>query len=567
MKKTVKILNKDKVRISFPYDKELVAGVKSISGAKYEPVEKCWDISLTVGNLFRFTDFTFNNGFSLCDETVSLVEKLVESLEQLETPLENFEVTIPDTIKADLRPYQVEGVKFMCKFKQSMNACDMGLGKSLQTIVALECQNSYPALIVVPASLKNNWFNEYKKFCPSKSVQILDSKDEIYSGKDVYIINYDILDKKKDRISKLNFKAIVFDESQKLKSSQSLRTRAAKKISKGIGVRYLLTGTAINNRPAELISQFQILGVLDMFGGYDSFVNRYCDPKLTPWGKDVTGASNLDELFQLMTKWFYFRREKKQVLTELPDKQFVDCIIDIDNRKEYNTAKNELVSYLQNQVLSNDQIKEAMSGLDKEEAIEAKKNILAEVEEKVGSAEQLVLLNTLRKVCARGKLKAAQEWIEDFLESGQKLLVFANHTEIIHELSNRFECKYIDGSIPPAKRQLIVDNFQNNDKVKLLILNTQAGGVGLTLTASSNVLFLEDPWTPTEKDQACDRVHRIGQKNAVTVYTLLAKDTIDFDINLLLNEKRLVVDAVNKGISVEGSGKSVMGQLLLKFSQ
>ncbi|MDH3603284.1 MAG: SWF/SNF helicase family protein [Candidatus Tectomicrobia bacterium] len=170
-----------------------------------------------------------------------------------------------------------------------------------------------------------------------------------------------------------------------------------------------------------------------------------------------------------------------------------------------------------------------------------------EAEQRARRAETLVRLETLKQLSARGKIKAVKEWITTFLESEEKLLVFAHHQEIVDEIARQWQVPGITGRTPKRKRQAIVDQFQNDPERRLLPLNIRAGGLGLTLTAASHVAFIELDWTPAAHNQAEDRCHRIGQRDHVTAWYLLAPDTIDDDIYAVLNHKREVVSALTDG--------------------
>lgn len=172
--------------------------------------------------------------------------------------------------------------------------------------------------------------------------------------------------------------------------------------------------------------------------------------------------------------------------------------------------------------------------------------------DRAAQAEELVKIGALKQIAARGKLAAAREWIENFLATGEKLVVFAWHQETLDSLKEAFKgvtgLGVISGETPVAKRQGIVDNFQarGRNSSSLILMNLQAGGVGLTLTAASNVLVLELPWTPALLDQAIDRCHRIGQQNAVTAWMMMGRRTIDYAIWKMLAAKRAKADGATR---------------------
>lgn len=217
------------------------------------------------------------------------------------------------------------------------------------------------------------------------------------------------------------------------------------------------------------------------------------------------------------------RRLKEQVLKELPAKRRATITIEMDDksRREYDRL-----------------IAEAKTAI--EEARESGESL---------GAEHLALIEKSKQAAAKGKMKAALEWISDFIESGQKLIVFATHTSVVTELMQTFggQAVKVTGDDNQAARQQAVDRFQNDKSVRLFVGNIKAAGVGLTLTAASDVTFLELAWTPGDHEQAEDRAHRIGQNSNVTAWYLLAENTIDEEIFNLLETKRQVVDKVTDG--------------------
>ena len=166
------------------------------------------------------------------------------------------------------------------------------------------------------------------------------------------------------------------------------------------------------------------------------------------------------------------------------------------------------------------------------------------------------------------KLGAVRQWVQDFTATGQKLVIFAHHTDVVRALADEFaDGCVISGETSTEDRQRAVDRFQNDPAQRVIVCNLKAGGVGLTLTAASDVLFVEQGWTPADMDQAADRCHRIGQQDSVTAWNLLAAGTIDEDVADLIAQKRVVVDAVTDGIRVDGDATaSVLGDLLVRLA-
>lgn len=396
-------------------------------------------------------------------------------------------------------------------------------GKTVQALAWLRLHpENRPAIIVCPASLKLNWEREAKKWLTeNEKIHVVNGKGW-KNNQTIYIINYDILKKHYEHLTSIDAKVIILDESHYVKNSKAQRTKLATEISRKIPNRILLTGTPVLNRPVELWQQLNILDP-NTWNNFFSYGVRYCNGQRTMWGWDFSGASNIEELNEKL-KTIMVRRTKAQVLKELPDKRYSSVVVPISNRQEYTQAESQFLSYIRK--------------IKGDEAVMKAKR-----------AEMLTKIEALKQLSARGKMKAIFDWIDNFIESGEKLVIFANHTEIINNLYEKYKdiAVKLTGADSQEARQKAVDDFQNKSEIKIFIGNIKASGVGITLTASSNVAFIELPWTPSELQQATDRLHRIGQKSAVNVYYLLGENTIDEKIAKLLEEKASIVDAVIDG--------------------
>lgn len=561
--------SKDSLLISFKKDFKVINDLKaSISSKKFDWEAKKWSIP-----------------FSNIEEAIYFIEKWQEVPEwllslrsQIQKEREEKEKEFNKNIEASRKkesdieipsvkltpyPFQRAGVEYIINNGNVMLSDQMGLGKTIQAICAVEYQQTFPAIIICPNSLKYNWQNEIRKWTGKEAV-IVNSKDTELAISDYYIINYDIVKKQYENLKSLNAKVIIADESQYLKNNKAQRTKTVKELSKDIQQKIFLTGTAIVNRPQELISQLDILGRLNAFGGFWKFATRYCNAHRTRFGLDMSGAKNLDELNTKLRANCYVRREKEDVLKELPAKQRSTIEVDIDNMKEYKRAESDLISYLQDKVEQDREFQESIKELSEEEQKKAVNERKAQKQESAEAAEHLVQINALKKLAAQGKMKEAKQWIDNYIEDGSKLVVFAHHREMVDQLADEYNAPKITGDISAEKRQQYVDQFQNNPNTPVIFLNIKAGGTGLTLTASSTVLFLENDWTPAAHDQAEDRCHRIGQGSSVNCYYMLGKGTIDEDIYDLIQEKRQVTNQVNIGGEAQ-QNKSIMNELISKM--
>ena len=437
--------------------------------------------------------------------------------------------------------YQREGICFGLEHKRIIIGDEPGLGKTLQSIGIVDTANAYPCLVICPSSLKINWQREFEKFT-DKSALVLDNSVRTTWGyllsmgvHQVAIVNYESLRKffvwdirggKQFRLKDVvfnpqiqAFKSIIIDESHRVKDPSAQQTIFTKGLSVGKDWCILLSGTPVVNRPEDLIAQLSIMNRLGEFGGRAKFIADYCtDPK----DKTAEPAVPLSELSRQLYDTCMIRREKAKVLPQLPDKTRVDLYVDISNDKEYNLAAEDLAAYLQEYTECTDwEIRRKMR------------------------MEALVKFMTLRSLATRGKIAQAVDFIRTFLDSGKKLIVFCSLHEIVDELQKIFpRAVTVTGRDSAVNKQASVDAFQNNPNVQLIICSIKAAGVGLTLTASSSVAFIELPWTFCDCAQCEDRAHRIGQKSNVTCYYLLAKGTIDGVIYRLIQDKKNVANQI-----------------------
>lgn len=277
----------------------------------------------------------------------------------------------------------------------------------------------------------------------------------------------------------------------------------------------LLSGTPVVNRPEDLIAQLSIMNRLSEFGGRSQFMADYCtDPK----DKEAEPAVPLSVLSRRLYDTCMIRREKAKVLPQLPDKTRIDLYVDISNAPEYNLAAADLAAYLHEYTECTDwEIRRKMR------------------------MEALVRFMTLRQLATLGKIAQAVDFIRTFLDSGKKLIVFCSLHEVVDALVKAFPgAVTVTGRDSAVAKQSAVDAFQNNPETRLIVCSIKAAGVGLTLTASSSVTFIELPWTFCDCAQCEDRAHRIGQKDNVTCYYLLGRGTIDQTIYALIHRKKSI---------------------------
>lgn len=452
-------------------------------------------------------------------------------------PLPNLQIQLP--INATLRPYQEQGVQRAMDLKRLIIGDEQGLGKTIQsisTIVGLAEMGEpvFPCIVICPASTKINWQREWEKFSNRKAMVLTDSVKNTWFRfyemglADVFITNYESM--KKYFVTKMPAKggyakeielhpnvekvnSMIVDESHRCKDTKTQQAKIVLKIAQGKNVRILLTGTPVVNKPIDLFPQLAILGRLSHFGGGKIFRNRYCE--------GGRGAANLAELNYLLNEHCFFRREKKEVAKDLPEKQRQTILCDISTRREYNKALNDFTKFLEDKGCTDLEIAKKLRG------------------------EIMVKMGELKKISARGKLNEVKEFISEIMESGEKLILFAIHHEIVDAILKEFpNAVTVTGRDDQNAKQRSIDAFQNNPNTQLIVCNIKAAGVGITLTASSRVAFIEYPWTYADCVQAEDRAHRIGQINNVMCTYFLGQNTIDEDLYRMIQEKRHVANAI-----------------------
>ena len=444
-------------------------------------------------------------------------------------------------LRVEPYPYQQDGIRFGLEHKRVIIGDEPGLGKTLQSIGIVDEANAYPCLVICPSSLKINWQREFAKFS-DKSALVLDNAVRTtwsylltMGMHQVAVVNYESLRKyfvwdiKGGRHFRLKdvvfcpqirmFKSIIIDESHRVKDPSAQQTIFTKGISVGKEWIILLSGTPVVNRPEDLVSQLSIMNRLSEFGGRAQFMADYCtDPR----DKKAEPAVPLSVLSRQLYDTCMIRREKAKVLPQLPDKTRVDLYVEISNAPEYNLAAEDLAAYLQEYTECTDwEIRRKMR------------------------MEALVRFMTLRSLATMGKIPQAVDFIRTFLDSGKKLIVFCSLHGIVDELKRHFPAAVtVTGRDNAVSKQAAVDAFQNNPAVQLIICSIKAAGVGLTLTAASDVAFVELAWTYADCCQCEDRAHRIGQKDNVTCYYLLGRGTIDHTIYSLIHRKKSIANEI-----------------------
>ncbi len=443
--------------------------------------------------------------------------------------------------KGELRDYQEEGLSWL-QYLSSLGfggilADDMGLGKTVQVIALMQKQcwkkasdEMTPNLIVVPKSLVFNWIDELQKFAPNLSVLNYTGSNRRENISDIdikksniIVTTYHTLRNDFDRLSATLFSYIILDEAQTIKNPESQVSKACKALA---GKQKLaLTGTPIENSIMDLFS------ILDFVNpGLISEKNRQ-----SFFGNNDSNGENLKKLSRAISP-LILRRTKGQVLTELPDKveSTIKCELSKPEQRQYDQLKKYYQLKLSNK------IKEKGFGRSKIEILEALLRLRQ-------AACHPALLDE-KKINSRStKVDTLFDQLRSLASTGSKCLVFSQFTSFLEVIRPKLEKQnirylYLDGKT--RKRKELVKEFENDNEIKVFLISLKAGGVGLNLTSANYVFILDPWWNPAAESQAIDRTHRMGQKNNVFAYKLIAKNTVEEKILELQASKKELSDAV-----------------------
>jgi SWI/SNF-related matrix-associated actin-dependent regulator 1 of chromatin subfamily A len=452
--------------------------------------------------------------------SIYLTKNAIKRVKSVELPAFN-------QYKRQPLPHQLPAIKALLENDKFILADDMGLGKSTSSIMAALTGGYKRILVVCTATLKLNWKKEIEMFESSKDISIIEGSD--FTCKKWTIINYDILknfhflpekgqkqeDVPESVIDFYKFDLVIADEAHYLKNATSNRTKLFNDFAMKIPTRWLLTGTPITNKPIDL---FNLLYLCDspLTDNWVHFVRRYCEGKQfnrkgTTQKYWVTGgASNLTELNEYISDTF-LRRLKKDAV-DLPEKTIKEVYLPLTMSKRYT-----------------DYLEDYKKWMDEQEENDIKPK----------PSEHLTQLVKVRQLLSEDKAKHSIELAEEFIETGNKVIIFSCFTNTLSEIYEHFgkSAVMIDGSVSSKNRDVAVERFQKDPKIKVFCGNIVAAGAGITLTEGTIVIFNDLDWVPANHAQATDRVHRIGQTKDVYIIYLLVDDTIDNVMHKGLQDK------------------------------
>jgi SNF2 family DNA or RNA helicase len=454
---------------------------------------------------------------------------------------QEYEPKLPSTFKAVLRDYQLTGFNWLARLANwGVGACladDMGLGKTIQALaLALDRADQGPTLVVAPTSVCPNWQEEASRFSPTFKVVIFGGRQRKkmlseLGPFDLLICSYGLLQQESALLATRNWETIILDEAQAIKNFITKRSRAAMLLQGKF--KMVTTGTPIENHLTELWNLFQFINP-GLLGSLNQFNQRFAIP--IERGNDPEARKKLKKLINP----FILRRLKSQVLEELPERTEILLQVEMEEK--------EAALYLALRQRALENLRQTGGPPGKRSL-----QILAEIMKlrRACCNPRLVLPET---DIPSAKLTLFAKLVEELRENGHKALVFSqfvDHLSLVREHLDRegIPYRYLDGSTPSKERQRQVQEFQAGHG-DLFLISLKAGGVGLNLTAADYVIHMDPWWNPAVEDQASDRAHRIGQQRPVTIYRLVAKNTIEEKIVHLHHEKRALADSLLEGTDV-----------------
>lgn len=523
------------IRLRIDYnDKDLA---KAIVGARWNPDLKVWEYPIS-DTTIEDIRFYFRNDIQY-DSSITLPPPA----DDLPFPVPEIQPEQPEQPKDEalkvLYPFQVEGVSFLKKARRCILGDEMGLGKTLQTIMAIK--DKQKVLIVVPNTLKKTWVNELVKWVPECKDDIVViqgtplKRDFQFTLKSRFVImNYELVRLHAENLQDIQWDCIVVDEAHKIKNRKAQITQCLKKNAKSDCI-YLLSGTPMMNRPDELWSLLNYIQP-KVFSSYWKFAQEYCLVTHNGWGYDVgpVNPANLPKLRRILGT-LMLRRKKTEVWKDMPPKTIQKLWVELDEktRAVYKNLVDKMRAEYEGQEISTTIVLALITRL-KQLTIDPKLMLEVQPDDMLLEGPKVDALLEI----ARG--------------TDERIVVFSQYAKAIRALSRTLDKEgisnvYMTGDTPTEAREAMIQKFHTPDGPQVFMSTTQAGGVGITLTAASIAVFMDKMWTPAANLQAQDRIHRIGQEKPCQIIELLAEGTVEEKIEALLESKAADFEAVIEG--------------------
>ena len=474
-----------------------------------------------------------------------------------------FEPEVPSTLQAELRPYQVDGHRWLARLSRwGAGACladDMGLGKTVQTLaVLLDRAPGGAALVVAPTSVVANWVDEARRFAPTLNVKVYTGSTTARApllddpaAFDLYVTTYGLLQNDVEALAAIDWHSVVLDEAQAIKNPLTKRARAARQLSAAF--RVVTTGTPIQNNLMDLHSLFSFLNP-GLLGSRERF--------RTNFGEPVERDNNEEARSRLrrIIAPFVLRRLKTEVLDDLPERTEITLHVKLSPEESalYEVLRQRAVEQLE------------AAREDHPDAGEGERfQLLAHLTRlRLACCNPKLVVDSPARAPKSSKLETFAETLAELLENRHKVLVFSQfvmHLKLVEEYlaGQGIAYQYLDGSTPARARSERIAAFQAGQG-DVFLISLKAGGTGLNLTAADYVIHMDPWWNPAVEDQASDRAHRIGQTRPVTIYRLVTEGTIEEQIVDIHHRKRDLADRLLEGADAAGRlGTEELLELLL----
>lgn len=563
---SMKVEGGQTIHIHTPYNKEAVEALKIAAKgkARWDSATKCWTFDVSMGELVSEALRIYFPELSTAmdsDPTIRGASAAVKARDALagaaslsaDGPGSDVKAKIGALVPPGLSlyPYQEAGVAFIEVAAGRAYVGDvMGLGKTVQALMWLALHPEIVrTLVVVPASLVLNWEREAKKWLPGRTVSVVKNGKDPIQATEIVVTSYECVTRRKDEWMAWAPVAVVIDEAHYLKNQDAQRTKAMVGILPRKGkdgkmtepvpgiataCQYVisLSGTPMLNRPIEIFTNLNLLCPAD-YPSFFRFAKRYCGAEKGQYGWDFGGATNTEELRSRLRD-VMVRREKEQVLKELPPKRRAEVFVALSNADEYQVFEEDFLDKLTNPARKDERQK----------------------------GDVLAALGQLRRMSGRGKVDAAIEWLTN---ADRPVVVFCHHLDVLGDIAQgliKAEIAWVKvtGEMKVEDRQAAVDDFQAG-RARVFLGTYGAASVGLTLTAASDTLHVERNWTPAIEEQAEDRCHRIGQTaESVTAWYMMSSASIDQKFASLVASKRAVLGEI-LGVAGQGGGEDLTSDL------
>jgi hypothetical protein len=613
--------------LTFPYNPAMVKALRQVPGARFRDDPKRYELTPTGPTARKLAAFCAAYDVTVADDVAPDLAHLAAEAEKLVATSKALDADVQiEGLREGMVPfgYQLAAVKYGTHTRRTFFADPVGLGKTIEAVLTLWQNRAFPAVIVSPMKVRTNWALEWLTWIEvGVKVAVIvprstSDRDKAklrarrirvdvavaQPGADVYVVAYDGLEEAAPSLIALHPMALVLDESQAVKTHTTKkicrecgadlakggkvcqeghdvrtvkgkpaktekvykvgRTRACWDLSRAVpadGFVLLLSATPNKNHTEDYVAQLDIMGQLKAFGGKWAFLKRYAAAWRDKYGWHTDGSSNELELHEKLRATCYLRRDKAEVLPDLPPLQRNYLTVEVPESAmaEYRRAEADVAGFLA------DRAARLAAELGEDPRSAGWKARL-----KAEAAEHLVRINTLRRLAALAKIDVAAEWVADFLEqTDRKLLIFAHHHDVIDAVTRRFGCAAITGDTTSAQVEEAKARFQSDPTCRLLAVGIMAGGVGLTLTAAEDELFLEQVWTPGDHDQAEGRAYgRVNDAHGVTATYMVLFDSIDEDMRTLNASKRADFEAAAEGKPKEEAARqSSLGDVVVRIAE